>query len=202
MAKSLSLKQILKEGNELYGENPIDFTDKECATGHSYGDLYEREIVLRKGTRLLEIGISSGGSLWTWRRYLKDYSLTAVDLSPIWPKVRPFQQELEADANIELRWNSNSTDALSYQGMEPFDYIIDDGDHNPQTQADTFTVAYGLLKPGGTYFIEDVVRQDFVAPLRKHINTIDPNAVVEEYLGHRIADGRWDDIVIIVRKPK
>lgn len=197
---ALSLKQILKQGNELYGEHPNEFTDKECESGHSYASAYEQAIKTRDGVRLLEIGISSGGSLWMWRRWFSNYSLTAVDLATTWISKRPFQAELEADPAIELRWGVNSTDSNSYKDLEPFDYIIDDGCHEVNVQIATFHQAYPLLKSGGTYFIEDVVSERFIQQIYDAVIKFDPTATVEKYLGDKLKQGRADDIIIKVIK--
>jgi hypothetical protein len=197
---NLSLRQILEQGNGLYGEHPNLFTDKECATGHSYCAPYEQAITKRKNVRLLEIGISSGGSLWTWRRWFEDYSLTAIDLAYTWISRRPFQEELEQDPNIELRWSCDSTKTDSYKDMEPFDYIIDDGCHEDNVQIATFHQAYPLLKQGGTYFIEDVIDESRVEKITNAIFAVDPTAKVDLYLGDKIKQGRLDDIIIKVTK--
>ena len=150
---------------------------------------------------MLEIGISSGGSLWLWRQFFNSYNITALDIASSWFVTQDFQPELENDPNITLRWNVNSTAAIAYTGLtEQFDYIIDDGDHSPESQAKTFINAWRFLKPGGVYFIEDVQNDDCIPQLAQVITKHCEDAIIELYYGQKRQFGRVDDLMIIVRK--
>merc|ERR1712176_800060 len=41
-------------------------------------------------------------------------------------------------------------------GPTPFDIIIDDGDHNPDSQQETLASLWQMVRPGGIYVVEDV----------------------------------------------
>jgi predicted O-methyltransferase YrrM len=194
-------EEIIKRGIIKYGEHPSAFTDKQADTGHSYAKPYTRLLTKKDSVRLLEIGISSGGSLWLWRQFFNSYSITALDIASSWFVTQDFQPELENDPNIALRWNVNSTTAMAYTGLtEQFDYIIDDGDHSPESQAKTFIHAWKFLKPGGVYFIEDVQNDNCIPQLAQVITKHCEDAIIELYYGQKRQFGRVDDLMIIVRK--
>ena len=194
-------EEIIKRGIIKYGEHPSAFTDKQADTGHSYAKPYTRLLTKKDNVQLLEIGISSGGSLWLWRQFFNSYNITALDIASSWFVTQDFQPELENDPNITLRWNVNSTTAIAYTGLtEQFDYIIDDGDHSPESQAKTFIHAWKFLKPGGVYFIEDVQNDDCIPQLAQVITKHCEDAIIELYYGQKRQFGRVDDLMIIIKK--
>jgi SAM-dependent methyltransferase len=193
-------EEIIQRGIVKYGEHPSAFTDKQADTGHSYADPYTRLLTKKDNVRLLEIGISSGGSLWLWRQFFNSYNITAFDIAPTWFVKQEFQQEIENDTNITLKWNVNSTTATPYKNLEQFDYIIDDGDHRPESQAKTFINAWKYLKPGGVYFIEDIQNDNCIPQLANVITKHCRDAVIELYYGQKRQFGRVDDLMIIVKK--
>ena len=193
-------EEIIKRGIVKYGEHPSSFTDKQADTGHSYADPYTRILTKKDNVRLLEIGISSGGSLWLWRQFFNSYNITAIDIAPTWFVTQDFQQEIEQDSNITLKWNVDSTTAHAYKDLEQFDYIIDDGDHSPESQAKTFIHTWKFLKPGGAYFIEDIQNDHCIPQLASVITKHCTDAIIELYYGQKRQFGRTDDLMIIVKK--
>lgn len=138
-------------------------TDK--ITTHSYGPIYDAyftESTTSRPAKLLEIGLGCG----------MNYGPGAS--SNIWPKL--FQQgdiwfaELDK-ACVDYHWNStmpwryvtgDQSDILTLkewvnQTGGQFDFIIDDGGHTNVQIWNSFQVLFfDALKPGGTYFIEDL----------------------------------------------
>lgn len=195
-----TLHDINEEGKALYGESPSSFTDKGADTGHTYITLYEEKLAkYRDSVNMLEIGVSSGGSLWLWRRYFKDYKITALDILPTWCVKRDFQKEIALDNNINIQWNMDSNNVNTWLDIEPeqFNIIIDDGDHWIDSQILNFEHAWPKLALGGLYIIEDVVNEQFLPRLEDTIAKY-PNASVEIYKGR--IDTRPDDIVVLVTK--
>jgi len=193
-------EEIIRRGIVKYGEHPSAFTDKQADSGHSYAKPYTRLLTKKDNVQLLEIGISSGGSLWLWRQFFNSYNITAFDIASTWFVTQDFQQEIEEDSNITLKWNVDSTTAAAYEDLEQFDYIIDDGDHSPESQAKTFINAWKFLKPGGVYFIEDIQNDNCIPQLSSVITEQCEDAVIELYYGQKRQFGRVDDLMIIVKK--
>lgn len=193
-------EEIIQRGIVKYGEHPSAFTDKQADSGHSYAGTYTRLLTKKDNVQLLEIGISSGGSLWLWRQFFNSYNITALDIASSWFVTQDFQPDIEADPNITLKWNVDSTTPSAYVDLELFDYIIDDGDHSPGSQANTFINAWQYLKPGGVYFIEDVQNDHCIPQLADVITKHCQDAVIELYYGQKRQFGRVDDLMMIIKK--
>lgn len=183
-------------GDPQSGEQVHAFSDK--GNPHSYIDYYESQFEpLRERARILEIGIKTGGSLLMWSRYFESYRIVGVDLSPTWSAPRPFQSELESNARIELVFGQDSTKPIKLEGV--FDFVIDDGAHDMETQWLTFLNCWDLVAPGGTYYIEDIESNhnshELTRRLKRHLtNTAD----VQRWLGH--VHRRADDQIIQIRR--
>jgi len=201
----------LHEINELlkaeYGETSLDFTDKGAASGHSYIDFYANYMNLKQSNaRLLEVGISSGGSALLWSKYFEKYDLQAFDYLDTFASKTPFQQELLDNPHIKLTFGQSSFDPEWAKSFEDnyFDFIIDDGDHSPQGQWQTFQLYYPKLKQGGVYFVEDVINKDVAEELAQHLTTyleaLGEPFEIDTYVGWRIEEGRHDDVIIHIKK--
>lgn len=196
----MTLKQIIERGCQLYGDSPHDFTDKETPNAHSYADVYDQWLTKTDHVNFLEIGISNGGSVYCWSQFFTNSQIYAVDLSRHYIQHKPFHEELDHNPNLHLIWGVDSTQSSTYANLPKFDYIVDDGDHNPSTQIATFTHAYPCLKSGGIYFIEDILTPEHVEQVKQAVLSIDPQAEITTYIGPRVAQGRLDDIILIVKK--
>lgn len=198
----MTITELLAHGCSQWGDSPTDYTDKQTPNGHSYGEFYQQVLgPLQNSIRLLEIGVSSGGSLDLWRNYFDCYDLWAIDYAPAWHTPRPFQQGIEADPDCHTLWRKNSFLAETYESIPGFfDVVIDDGDHTPEGQVKTFTHAYGKLAPGGLYVIEDVMSPRLVPGIIKEISLLAPGALIQVYEG--LTTTREDDIIIWIRKPQ
>ena len=135
-------------------------TDK--VTGHNYFHNYHMFMrwSKHKHVKLLEIGLgctmnSGFASINTWQAYFEHVDLYMADIDTSCAakvqnttknKILIGDQSSEADLR---RWIKES-------GGD-FDFIVDDGSHNPLHQLESFRVLFKeALKPGGTYFIEDI----------------------------------------------
>lgn len=201
----------LHEINELlkaeYGETSLDFTDKGAASGHSYIDFYANYMNTKQSNaRLLEVGISSGGSALLWSKYFEKYDIQAFDYLPTFASQTPFQQELLDNPHIRLSFGQSSFDPAWADTFENeyFDFIIDDGDHSPEAQWKTFQLYYPKLKQGGVYFVEDVVNKDVAEELATHLTdyltAVGEPFKIDTYVGWRINEGRYDDVIIHITK--
>ena len=119
-----------------------------------YFAIYERHFEKFKGKpiRLLEYGVSHGGSLQMWRHYFGPTAqIIGVDIDP---RCASF-----AEPGIEV-FIGDQQDPKTHQYLRnkygEFDIIIDDGGHTMQQQIVTFREMYHTVKPGGIYLAEDL----------------------------------------------
>jgi cephalosporin hydroxylase len=203
-----TLNEINEELKALYGETSLDFTDKGAATGHSYIDFYASHFdpIREQSLRMLEIGISSGGSALLWSEYFLEVDYYAIDYLPDFTSERPFHGKIKADDRLSLYFGQNSFDKeLAEQfGTETIDIVIDDGDHRSHAQWETFQNYWPTVTVGGTYFIEDVSDKATAESLVPHLQTFielrGETCEIGTYTGWRIAEGRFDDIIIYIKK--
>jgi cephalosporin hydroxylase len=131
-------------------------TDKDGAHGlHSYSGVYEELLSpLRLSvTTVLEIGVRYGGSLKAWADYFPNAIIHGIDDGSedgIWTPDRE---------RIHVHYgDSTRPETLHAVGSRfgPFDFLCDDGCHDPYVQIATFAALRPFLAPGGVYVIEDI----------------------------------------------
>lgn len=105
----------------------------------------------RDDVRVLEIGISGGGSLELWRSYFgPTASIHGVDLDPAAVANAP------EDSIAHLGSQTDRELLLSIvEEHGPFDLIIDDGSHQVEHQIETFEILYPTMVDNGLYICED-----------------------------------------------
>jgi hypothetical protein len=111
-----------------------------------YLPIYEKHFAKYRGQklRMLEIGVDHGGSLQMWKEYFgPGAEIIGVDINPVC-------KEYEED-QISIRIMDQTDPALARLG--PFDIVLDDGSHERQHQAQSFTTLWPHTL--GTYLIED-----------------------------------------------
>jgi 23S rRNA U2552 (ribose-2'-O)-methylase RlmE/FtsJ len=116
---------------------------------------YERILTdLRdKEARILELGVSSGASLLMWKDYLPRGVIVGLDIDPM-------PRSIAGEGRIHfIRASQDDTAALDKAAEiagGAFDLIIDDASHLGYLTKRSFQYLFpNLLKPGGTYAIED-----------------------------------------------
>lgn len=129
--------------------------DISCGTDkneHGYFAFYNP--IFRKfteATSILEIGISSGGSLRLWEKKFKNaqiYGIDNVDCSNVnTDRIKTFIAD-QADRE-QLKKVIETID-------NGFDIIIDDGGHTMKQQQISFGYLFKHLKSGGVYILEDL----------------------------------------------
>lgn len=119
-----------------------------------YLDVYERFFATYRNTpvKMLEIGVSGGGSLELWRDYFGEHAtIFGIDLNPECAKRvnPPNQVRIGSQDNPEfLRGVANEIGEI--------DIILDDGSHFGRHQRISFEVLFPCLRNGGIYIIEDL----------------------------------------------
>jgi hypothetical protein len=119
-----------------------------------YLDLYERHFARFRGrtVRMLEIGVSEGGSLDLWRGYFgAEATIFGIDVDPACAaKVEPPNQ---------VRIGSQADPAFLRSVVAEMgapDIVLDDGSHIGRDQRASFETLFPLLRDGGLYVIEDL----------------------------------------------
>lgn len=137
-----------------------------------YFDVYNRHLSKFRGTasRILEIGVYSGGSLEMWSSYFGDRaSLIGVDIEPA---CRAYASDrvriLIGDQGDMSRWEEWTND------IRGVDAVIDDGSHRATDQITTFKALFPLLAPGGVFICEDIhgIESGFAAFLYPIVNSL------------------------------
>lgn len=138
---------------------------------HNYTDIYEAYLggLRNEPIRFLEIGLGVSGDAWKagvahgrnisggasvkmWYDYFPKATIYGVDINPA--------AFLENDRTKIFQLDQGNFAQLSAFGSEVnggFDFILDDGSHRADHQQITFSALFPYLKPGGLYFIEDLM---------------------------------------------
>ena len=177
----------------LGGEMVFRFCDK--GHNHSYLPFYQGYFEPRKSqASIIEIGVMTGGSLLLWQRWFDSVKTTGIDLRAGYNETFAWQAEIAAD----YHWSTDTTDAKFIPNLAPVDFVIDDGLHTLEGQWSTFQNYWRFVRPGGTYFIEDIETQLNADLLTDRITQRLGNSVeIQHYRGHTRED---DQILAITRK--
>lgn len=119
---------------------------------HGYETVYEPLLRPYRDSmvKLLEIGVFHGAGIRAWSDFLPESSITGYDT---------FQRVPKEKVNLG---HAKRVTLLAGDSREPnvlfgnYDFIFDDGAHDPISHAKTFLRMIEKLKPAGVYFIEDV----------------------------------------------
>lgn len=175
------------------GEMVFRFCDK--GHNHSYLNFYERYFrPHRADASILEIGVMTGGSLLLWQRWFDQVATTGIDLRQGFNETFDWQKEINAD----WHWGIDTTAADQVPSLGEYDFVIDDGLHTLEGQWSTFQNYWHTVRPGGTYFIEDVESAANLEELRRRIDfMLGITVEIEHYRGHTRED---DQILAVTRK--
>jgi hypothetical protein len=132
--------------------------DKIAHKWHHYLDIYQQHFERFRAprahpVRILELGISEGGSLQLWRKYFgPDAKIVGVDINPA------CAERVDADTPAVIGDQSDPTvlSAALAQLGGGVDIVIDDGSHIGRHQIASFEFLYPRLADDGVYTIEDL----------------------------------------------
>jgi hypothetical protein len=119
-----------------------------------YLPFYDRAFAPYRGSpvRMLEIGVSRGGSLDLWRQYFgPDAVLFGVDIDPACAR----QVDMPSQVRIGSQADPGFLRGVAGE-MGGIDIVLDDGSHVASHQRTSFQTLWPLLSPGGLYVIEDL----------------------------------------------
>jgi len=111
---------------------------------------------------MLEFGIFQGGSPTLFSLWFELDKFVGVDLSMPALAFETFCRSHEVGRRIRSYYGTSQTDQERVEqivrdefGDTPLDVVIDDASHQYSLSRRTFEIAFPLLRPGGTYVIED-----------------------------------------------
>ncbi|HLJ53806.1 MAG TPA: class I SAM-dependent methyltransferase [Chthonomonadaceae bacterium] len=122
-----------------------------------YLPIYERHFRARPASgqpvRLLEIGVSRGGSLQLWRKYFGDSArIVGIDIDPDCAgRVDPGTEVIVGDQS-----DPHCLSAAVERLGGGVDIVVDDGSHLGRHQIATFDYLFPRLSDHGLYYCEDV----------------------------------------------
>ncbi len=124
-----------------------------CKWSH-YAGIYDRHLAKFRGTAvtLVEFGVSHGGSLQIWKRYLGPKArIIGVDINPECKKLE------EEQITILIGDQGDKKFLESILKTAPaIDILIDDGGHRMKQQVNTFEVLFPHITANGVYSCEDL----------------------------------------------
>jgi len=113
--------------------------------------------------RMLEIGFGAGRSALAWRDLLPSTELTFLEKAP-------YEGMLEEAKSMNIIVGDSARASVVtalFADSHPFDIIIDDGDHRPDYQFQTFLNFEPKWKQA--YVIEDIIGAENEALLRRRL---------------------------------
>jgi hypothetical protein len=155
---------------------------------HSYLPVYKREMKKRSGVSLLEVGVWQGHSIAMWNAYLTKSTVIGLDVNVSRCLFDVDARECDA---------TNPEQIVAALGDLTFDYIIDDGSHQPGHQIRSFELLWDRVKPGGKYFVEDIESDEALVLLGETVARMGVEFTVYDL---RHEKGRYDDIMLVARR--
>jgi len=122
---------------------------------HNYSRWYNYyfEKIKEENLNILEIGVSTGKSLYSWKKYFANSSIYGIE------KYKDvIDKNFTKDCNIFIgNQSSNSFLSKVCESVSGgFDIIIDDGSHITSDQVQTFLYLFKKMNSPGIYIIEDL----------------------------------------------
>lgn len=129
-------------------------TDKRAGI-HNYTKWYEAMWGAQRlePVKFLEIGVQTGASIRMWEEFFPNGKIVGLDIDP--------RCKVLESRRVSIVIGSQDDPAIRDQltALHPkgFDIIVDDGSHVSEHMEKSFDLYFpSLLKPGGTYVIEDL----------------------------------------------
>jgi hypothetical protein len=121
---------------------------------HHYIPIYEKYLEKYRGqeVRILEIGVSKGGSLRMWREYFGPNAVIfGIDIDESCYIFNGVHAEVRIGSQDDPEFLSSVV--LEMGGI---DVVLDDGSHNMRHILASLNILFPRLKQGGTYLVEDL----------------------------------------------
>jgi cephalosporin hydroxylase len=142
----------------------------------------------------MEIGVFHGGSMLLWQDLFPESAIVGVDIcNAVHSNVIERLTE-RATLTFDDAYDKNFVHQLTAAGCS-YGLIVDDGPHTLESQCDFLSLYLPLLKTGGVAVIEDIQEISWFEQLEAKI----PNGYVSERVDRRSVNGRWDDLMLVVK---
>jgi hypothetical protein len=122
----------------------------------------ERRIRETDAGRIVELGIFEGGSTGFIAQALGPEKLVCFDLEPPNDALGAMLEAKGLEDVVRPHWETDQADGPRLRsiiaeelGGEPIDLVIDDASHLLEPTRASFNTLFPLLRPGGTYLVED-----------------------------------------------
>jgi hypothetical protein len=145
----------------LWSDYSANLYARSAFKGTEFFAAYETHLARFCGrtVTMLEIGVSNGGSLEMWKRYLgPSAQIVGIDIDP---RCREYE-----GPQMAVRIGDQSDRAFLLAVLEefgPIDIVLDDGSHRAEDIAASFDVLYPRLERNGVYVVEDTATS-YLAP--------------------------------------
>ncbi len=119
-----------------------------------YLEIYERHLARFRDTpvRMLEIGVSKGGSLAMWRQYFGGRAtIFGIDIDPQCVHCVSPPNQVRIGSQDDPQFMRS---VVAEMGAP--DVVLDDGSHIGRHQRASFDILFPMLNDGGLYIIEDL----------------------------------------------
>lgn len=184
---------------QINGFEAAGGTDKQ--TYHSYGPVYEALmaplIKSKKPVAILEVGVQLGGSLLLWHDLCKKAKVIGVDAQNlVHPSIFPRMEQDRLVFILGDGYIGSTIEQVKAAAPDGLDFAIDDGPHSLDSQCRFIELYVPLLKDGGIAVVEDVQDYGWFDELIKRV----PENCSHEIVDRRAIKGRYDDLMIIIRR--
>ncbi|RLJ04011.1 MAG: hypothetical protein DRP08_02595 [Candidatus Aenigmatarchaeota archaeon] len=130
-------------------------TDKHYV--HNYLPIYDNLFapLRRRRVKIIEIGLLYGASLALWHQAFPKAQIFGLDKNrTVWQRMIKGLDRIKVFVGMQ----EDERILAKVAASGPYDIIIDDCGHNPESQWTSFKALWPRLNPGGYYVIEDCYR--------------------------------------------
>ena len=136
-----------------------EFKCDKGAESHHYYEVYDKHFSPRREDpiNILEIGIWHGTSFDVWQEYFPNANIYGID---IFTRLKPEDVPALKKERVHYLIGDSTKPEVAGKVKEEwgdirFDFIIDDGLHDPQANRLSFKHLFPFLADDGQYFVED-----------------------------------------------
>jgi hypothetical protein len=121
---------------------------------HHYIPIYDKYLhpYKNKAVKILEIGVSQGGSIQMWRKYFGEgATIYGIDIDPDCSRFNNSCGQIRIGSQVDTKFLDSVVDE-----MGGLDIVFDDGSHDMRHIPVTLSHLFPALNYGGLYIIEDL----------------------------------------------
>uniref|UniRef100_A0A0G4H9Q7 Methyltransferase domain-containing protein n=1 Tax=Chromera velia CCMP2878 TaxID=1169474 RepID=A0A0G4H9Q7_9ALVE len=144
----------------------------KASSGQSFTSFYSSLLDAKrrqKNLQFLEVGVWYGKSLAMWSEYFEECVVHGIDINlGRFRKHRPDLEKAGAFSRNPVKvfeldtWSDDFLEFVKGSELPPVDVVLDDGNHNADSQFHLFRTLFPKMKPGGVYIVEDLEQPGLV----------------------------------------